>query len=72
MYVQWTALQRENIEGVQGRYFIPIIILIPLLFKNDYFTLEKKIQNRILMSFLLFLNLHAIISIIPHFLVFIQ
>ncbi len=72
LYVQWTALQRENIEGVQGRYFIPIIMLIPLLFKNDYFTLEKKIQNRILVSFLLFLNLHAIISIIPHFLVFIQ
>lgn len=30
LYVQWTPLKKEVIEGLQGRYFIPI--LAPLLF----------------------------------------
>ena len=31
LYVQWTALRNEVIEGIQGRYFIPLIIFPALL-----------------------------------------
>lgn len=30
LYVQWTPLQNPSIEGIQGRYFIPIIPLLAL------------------------------------------
>lgn len=32
LYVQWTSVGYKEILGVQGRYFIPIIILLPCVF----------------------------------------
>ena len=31
LYIQWTALGAGTIEGIQGRYFLPILILIPII-----------------------------------------
>ena len=31
LYAQWTPLGEEIIEGIQGRYFLPIILVIPLI-----------------------------------------
>ena len=31
LYVQWTARGNPIIEGIQGRYFLPIVLLIPLM-----------------------------------------
>lgn len=60
IYVQWTAVGNPFVEGVQGRYFIPILILLPYLFNNLYFVSDKKISFRYLLMFMVFLNLHAI------------
>lgn len=42
MFLTWTSDTHEIIQGVQGRYFIPLIPLALLLFKNKY-----SIDNRI-------------------------
>lgn len=44
LYVQWTSLENEVIEGIQGRYFIPLIIFPALLiiYNND----KKKRETR--------------------------
>ena len=34
LYVSWTAVGANAIEGVQGRYFIPVLLLILSLLKN--------------------------------------
>lgn len=31
LYVQWTSVGANQIEGIQGRYFIPLIMLLPLV-----------------------------------------
>lgn len=32
LYIQWTPVKRTIIEGVQGRYFLPILFFVPMLF----------------------------------------
>ncbi len=59
LYVQWTPVKNIVILGVQGRYFIPILILIGLLFDNRYIIFDKKPSIRYLLMFLVFLNLHV-------------
>jgi uncharacterized membrane protein len=47
-YVTWTAVQADSIEGIQGRYFLPILPLVLLaakphkkLIRNDGLTLSN-------------------------------
>ncbi len=50
MYLYWTVdvlgeVGGNAITGVQGRYFIPLLISLPLLFSNSIFNRNKKIFN---------------------------
>lgn len=50
MYLYWTVdvlgkIGGNTITGVQGRYFIPLLISLPLLFSNSLFDKNKKILN---------------------------
>ena len=42
LYVQWTPLGASFIDGVQGRYFIPLLIPIAILANNSYIKINKK------------------------------
>jgi len=42
MYISWTPVGKDLIEGVQGRYFIPIAPLFFLLFYNTRIKINKK------------------------------
>ena len=44
MYLGWTQAQQTVVEGVQGRYFLPIIPLICILLSKN--KLEWKIKNK--------------------------
>ncbi len=60
LYLQWTELRAHFVDGIQGRYFIPLIPIVSLLFmtKND----EEKINFCSLMIVIMF-NIVALISI---------
>lgn len=45
LYVQWTSYAQNKIEGVQGRYFLPIITLVYLVIGN-YFGGKIKLDNK--------------------------
>lgn len=67
LYVGWTSVGSGMVEGIQGRYFIPIVIL-PLLclcIKEKY--IEFKYINVIYPILLCYLNSSAIDSIIRFF-----
>ena len=38
MYISWSSVGSTRLEGIQGRYFIPvaILILLPMCMKNNY------------------------------------
>lgn len=41
MFFAWTVIANTRIMGVQGRYFLPIFVLLPILIHNKYFKIEK-------------------------------
>jgi len=50
MYIDWTPqvlgiIGGNEITGVQGRYFLPLLICIPILLSNKMFDKNKKISN---------------------------
>lgn len=77
MFTQWTKPGEVVIDGVQGRYFVPILLLIPLSFssklkkptehlhKLSVQKMNRKLgQNYYLYEFFIFESIYAIISIV--------
>ena len=52
MLVSWTSRNSMIIEGVQGRYFLPVLPLFLLLLKNETVVLKRDISRGILYAFL--------------------
>lgn len=50
MLLYWTPLSWNVIEGVQGRYFLPVLPLVLLIFRNSNIILKKNINNIIVSS----------------------
>ena len=48
MYIIWTSLVSgigaSSIEGVQGRYFLPVLFPVTLLFSNQWIAKKKYIN----------------------------
>ena len=61
LYVQWTPVQNEVINGIQGRYFLPIILMVALLVQNK---IQYSLNNglKYFSSFAIFLNVYAIVT----------
>ena len=73
LYVQWTPLHSKYIDGIQGRYFIPILLLIPFLFTNSknnnikIMEIDYKNINKLLFIFLIIQNINALAMIIINY-----
>lgn len=75
LYVQWTAYQNKIIEGIQGRYFIPIIgylamwIILNLKDRilNECDIIENKFNTVYSHLFLIMLNEMAVLDIIAYY-----
>ena len=67
MYITWTGVGSDVIQGVQGRYFIPILFLALLcLCKKDNYIKIKNIQYK-LPIILCWLNLPVLYTIYQFF-----
>ncbi len=78
MFIQWTKVGETVIDGVQGRYFLPLLLLIPSFFlptsqkTNSTNNAIKKSQNPIMQTaqyhylygFLAFESVYALIAIV--------
>ena len=70
LYVTWTPIEYDFIEGVQGRYFLPIIFLVFILFNFDYFkhiNFKVGLDNKIIFIILSMLNINVINTIFNNF-----
>ena len=76
MFIQWTKIGETIIDGVQGRYFLPIALLVPIWFfpikkynsKSSLAQYSKTLsakfqQNYYLYGFLVFESVYAITAI---------
>ena len=68
LYVHWTAVGSNYIQGIQGRYFLPILPLVMLLIghslKKVQSTYEEEHINKVVGISGLLLNLFAILQIL--------
>lgn len=67
LYVQWTAYAQETIEGVQGRYFLPIASLIFLFIGNfigGKANFDKKKLNKVIIIGCIFVSFMCIMEFI--------
>ena len=48
--VIWTPLNATSIEGVQGRYFLPIFPLILFLFRNRIFVTTRNVEKAVFVA----------------------
>ena len=48
--VIWTPLNANSIEGVQGRYFLPIFPLILFLFRNRIFVTTRNVEKAVFVT----------------------
>lgn len=62
LYLDWTAVGSSTIEGVQGRYFIPIIMYFILGITSSTFSTKIKEENQYhyLLLFMILENIYAI------------
>ena len=69
LYLGWTTVGGDVVQGVQGRYFLPVMILplICLIFKNKNVIFEH--INIFIFVLLGFINLYSICSIINFFMI---
>lgn len=66
LLLSWTPKDSNVIEGIQGRYFLPILPLILFAARNKIITFQKKMDNHLFLSivvlqFFTVLQLYAII-----------
>ena len=69
LYIQWTPVSKEIVDGVQGRYFIPLLLFIPLILMRTNKSIDKFIINdnnilKYIIIFIIFENINAIAFII--------
>lgn len=64
LYIQWTPFESVIVAGVQGRYFLPIALLLPIVLNRKKETKSQDIINRNFMFlFFIMINLYAITNI---------
>ena len=69
MFIHWTKTGETVIDGVQGRYFLPLFLLIPILFlpiakSTSKKALAKLSPNYYLYAFLMFESFYALSALI--------
>lgn len=68
LYLGWGAFNNLTVEGVQGRYFIPIVILLLLLLGTTKNRINVKNKNLLIAVPLLFINIYMLYYIVKFYL----
>ncbi len=66
LYVQWTPYMKSYIEGVQGRYFVPILLLVSILLKFEFLR-KDAIDSNCFYIILLLENVIALTTLFSNF-----
>ena len=67
LYLQWTPVNDPLIKGIQGRYFIPLLLLIGLLFYNKQINIKNTIFNKYFILFIVMEHLCVLSTIFYQF-----
>ena len=64
LYLQWTVVGAEVIDGIQGRYFLPILLLLPVIIcrVNNKKHHAKLVSDKAILHYSLFINILACVT----------
>lgn len=65
LYMQWTPYGEELVDGVQGRYYLPILMLVPMIIcrKKEDGKYPALVSNHLILYYSLFVNVVALVTI---------
>lgn len=66
MLFSCTTISSKKIEGLQGRYFLPMLMLFPLIIRNDKFYFNVN-RSKICIGSMIFVNLYFAFLVFDHF-----
>lgn len=69
LFVQFNRVANTQISGIQPRYFIPLLILIPIFCNNKTLVFNKKIDYKYLYMYIIFLSIHTLSIIINTYII---
>lgn len=69
LYVQFNRVQNTQIIGIQPRYFIPLLILIPVICQNKFLLFNKNINYKYVFMYIIFFSIHTLSFIINTYLI---
>ena len=61
-YLTWNPVGNYWVNGIQPRYFIPMLLLIAVVCNMNNIKVEKKIDYRYIYMTVIVANLHAIVT----------
>ena len=53
MLIAWTPISSEFIEGVSGRYFIPVLLPLLMICRNNKIAIKDETKRNIIFLFIL-------------------
>lgn len=66
-YLTWNPVGNYWVNGIQPRYFIPMLLLIAVISNLNNIKIEKKYDYRYIYMLIVSINLHAIITMVNIF-----
>ena len=66
MFLACTTIGSGSIWGVQGRYFLPLMVLAPLCIKNEIFSIKKNVAGICILG-MGYINLYFIILMFNYY-----
>ncbi len=69
LYVQFNKVKNTQIIGIQPRYFIPLLLLIPIICNNRILVFNKNVDYKYLFMYIIFLSIHTLSFIINTYLI---
>lgn len=67
LYMLWNAVGSNTIEGVHGRYFIPILLLPLMMFRSEKISVETKYAQYIMIIMVVLIQAYVMLTILRYF-----
>ena len=68
IFIQWNPVGNNIIEGIQGRYFIPLLPLFALLFSRDRKNKGFQLSNIMIYGSILVFNIYTLANVLQFYL----
>lgn len=67
LYLQWNEVKNSLVLGVQGRYFIPLFMIISLVIQHNTLALKQQKIDKYCFVIIIMVSFYAIMSVVKYY-----